>query len=125
MNGAIKALTRFSNALDTPIIRLVGKGFWVALFAIAVYAGKAYLHESIAGDDTTKAIQADLASTKTLVLAHDNFVKAQEATDTRLSDFFKESRVAREDVTAKLAAIIQHGTDLDKRLDRIETKIDK
>ena len=125
MTAVIKTLTKLSDALDTPIIRLVGKGFWLALLGLAIYAGKAYLHETIASDDTTTAIQTDLAATKALVLAHDTFVKQQAGTDQKLGEFFKESRAARDDVTAKLAAILQHGQDQDQRLERIERRLDK
>lgn len=125
MKEVIKALGQFSSALDTPIIRLVSKGFWIALFAIGVYAARAYLHEAISGDEIVRSMQTDITSTKTLVIAHDTFVKEQSDTNTKLSEFFRESRASRDEMTKQLSAILQHGVDQDQRLDRIERKLDK
>ena len=125
MNVAIKALTTFNKALENPIVRLVGKGFWLGMIAILVYAGRAYLHDAIGSDPVIKDLQTDTVATKALVTAHDVFVKEQSKTDERLSEFFKESRASRDDMTSKLSAILQHGLDQDQRLDRIERKIDK
>lgn len=117
-------LKDFSDMLDTPLVRIAGKAFFLGLLALALYAGRSYLHESISGDQAVIELRSDAAAAKALIASHDTFIREQGEANTRLSDFFRESRQSRDDMAKQLAAIIQHGADQDQRLLRIENKID-
>lgn len=48
-----KAITRLNDTLETPLLKLVGKGLWLvvaAFVAVALYAGRQKLHEEISAN---------------------------------------------------------------------------
>jgi len=115
----------FADMLDTPLLRIMGKAFFLLVVGIVIYAGRAYLHDAIAGDEAVLQLRTDDAAIHALVISHDQFIHQETDQNAKLSEFFKESRQARDETSRQLSAIIQHGTDQDQRLDRIERKLDQ
>ena len=122
MNDKLKD---FADMLDTPVLRIMGKAFFLLVIGLVIYAGRAYLHDAISGDEKILELTTDVAAAKALVASHDAFIHQQADANIKLADYFKESRESRDQMTIQLSAIIQHGTDTDSRLDRIERKIDQ
>jgi len=92
---------------------------------VGIYAFNAYKHEMVSQDPDVLAVKADTTALKATLAKHDSFIEEQALVNARLSEFFKESRNSREDISNKLTGIGQSLTDQEKRLDRIEVRLDK
>lgn len=122
---ATQQFNLLSEMLDTPLTKWVWRVFMASVCAIGVYVWPLVKHDLITSDPSVVAIQVDTTAIKTKLIDHDTFIQQQTLVNSRLADFFKDSRVSRDDVAQKLSAIIQHNTDDDARLTRIETKLDR
>ena len=125
LKSCSEAIGSMADTLNTPIVKGAGRLLFWGLLAIALYAGKTYMHEFIASDASIVAIKADTQSAKGAIETHENFIKSQTQLNAKLSDYFKESRDARQDTTNRLSSIATSLVDQEKRLDRIETRLDR
>ena len=112
---------RANDAMDTPLAKLFGKGVWLILagiFLVALYAGKAKVHEVIASDPDvvqamTKAMAAEHKATAIdqLLTVHSSEITSLHTSDEALKTSLEEIGKTVQHTDLVLATVSQRQED--------------
>jgi len=142
MGALIKRANEMAEGALSPIFTLLWRVF-VAVLLVFWWAGKQYADKAIGESPAVVGVvgqatqlqlevhqlQAQANDVKYILekkaIDYDGFIKNQTDTNAKMGDFFKEAARRQIEDTAKLSAIGQQLSDQDKRLTRIELKLDQ
>jgi len=124
MREIIKRVNEISERVLSPFLTVVWR-LSVILGIVVWWAAKDYQAKLVAENPVVVGVIADTAALKVKASEFDVVNRTQAELNQTLKAFFLESRESREKVDVQLGAIGQQLTDQDRRLSRIETKLDR
>lgn len=119
-----KALARANEALETPLLKLLGKGVWlvvVGLVAVALYAGRAKLHEEIAQNPGVASAARRLGEMERATADNSSAVLRLKETDGQLVGIIDRVVTQQQTMTTQLAVVgeqIKQGSATTDKLQR-------
>lgn len=128
-----KAIHRLNESLETPLIKLLGKGVWLfvlGLIALGIYAGKAKLHEEIAASPAVTSTSRRLVEVEKEAAEGSNARLRLKETDVAVAGILDRVVMQQQTMTTQLAVVgeqIKQGaisTDkLEKTVNRLAERL--
>jgi hypothetical protein len=125
----VKAITRLNESLETPFIKLLGKGVWLAvlgLIALGLYAGKAKLHEEIAANPAVISTNRRLVEVEKEAIESSNARLRLKETDVAVASILDRVVIQQQTMATQLAVVgeqIHQGAISTDKLERTVNRL--